>query len=228
MHVIKKLVILAGMLLLAACSNNGYKDRIYGSGTIETEEIDISSKVIGKISFLAVQEGQQVYPGQIIAKLDDLDKAEKDYARAKKLFADNIIPADQFEQAQKVRDQFIIISPASGTVIMQELFSGEVVTPGLPIVTIANTDDLWVKIYISEKYIGRVRLGTAADIQVDSFPQDVFTGKVVYISNKAEFMPKNIQTREERITQVFAVKVKITNKESKLKIGLPADVYIKP
>lgn len=227
MPLINKLVVLAGLIFIAGCGNNAYKDSIYGSGIIETDEIDISSKVIGKISFLAVKEGQHVYPGQVIARLDDLDKAEKDYERAKKLFADNIIPADQFEQAQKIKDNFIIISPASGTVIMQELQSGEVVTPGAPIITIANTADLWIKSYISEKDIGQVQLGAAVEVIVDSFPRDVFAGVVTTIAAKAEFIPKNIQTKEERINQVFAVKIAINNNSGKLMIGMPADVYIK-
>ncbi|MDD5491693.1 MAG: efflux RND transporter periplasmic adaptor subunit [bacterium] len=225
--IIKMAIFLTVINFLAGCKNTDSNGRIYGSGIIETNEIDISSKVIGRISFLPWQEGQQITAGQVIARLDDLEKAEKDYARAKKLFADNIIPADQFEQVQKFKDNYIIISPASGTVIIQELFPGEIVTPGLPIITIANTDDLWVKIYIPEKDIGKVRLGAPADVLVDSFPKDIFSGVVTNISIKAEFIPKNIQTKEERVNQVFAVKIKVTNKEQRLKIGMPADVYIK-
>jgi HlyD family secretion protein len=80
---------------------------------------------------------------------------------------------------------------------------------------------------VSEKDVGQVQLGAAVDIIVDSFPQDVFTGVVTNIAAKAEFIPKNIQTKEERITQVFAVKVAIKNSNGRLKIGMPADVYIK-
>ncbi len=170
---------------------------------------------------------QKVSAGQVIARLDDLDKAAKDLARAEKLFQDKIIPADQLEMAQKNKDNYLIIAPITGIVILQELFQGEVVTPGTPIVTLADPNDLWVKIYIPEKNIGRVRLGASADVEVDSFPQDIFNGRVIYISDQAEFIPKNIQTKEERVNQVFAVKITVTNKEQKLKIGMPADVYIK-
>lgn len=214
--------------LLCSCSEADHPGMIYGSGIIETNEIDVSSKVVGRITFLGVKEGQRVSAGQLIARLDDLDKAAKDFARAEKLFEDKIIPADQLEVAQKVKDNYVIIAPITGTVILQELFQGEVVTPGTPIVTLADTDDLWVKIYIPEHYIGKVKNGSMADIEVDSFPREVFSGRVTYISDQAEFIPKNIQTKEERINQVFAVRVKITNKEQKLKIGMPADVYIKP
>jgi HlyD family secretion protein len=227
MRLIKKLVLLSGVLSLISCNHADHKGQIYGSGIIETNEIDVSAKVIGRINFLGVKEGQKVSAGQVIARLDDLDKAAKDFARAEKLFHDKIIPADQLEVAQKVKDNYLIVAPITGTVILQELFQGEVVTPGTPIVTLADTNDLWVKIYIPEQNIGRVKLGASADIEVDSFPQDVFNGKVIYISDQAEFIPKNIQTKEERVNQVFAVKVMVTNKEQKLKIGMPADVYIK-
>ncbi len=223
-----KLLLLLGLAVtLCACTNVDHPGMIYSSGTIETNEIDISSKVVGRISFLGVKEGQKVSAGQVIARLDDLDKAAKDLARAEKLFQDKIIPADQLEMAQKNKDNYLIIAPITGIVILQELFQGEVVTPGTPIVTLADPNDLWVKIYIPEKNIGRVRLGASADVEVDSFPQDIFNGRVIYISDQAEFIPKNIQTKEERVNQVFAVKITVTNKEQKLKIGMPADVYIK-
>ncbi|MFH1238979.1 MAG: efflux RND transporter periplasmic adaptor subunit [bacterium] len=220
-------VILAGLIFSGCNKWCPDKNRLYGSGTIETDEINISAKVIGRITNLPVKEGDQVAKGQLIARLDDLDKAEKDYARAEKLFADNIIPPDALEQAQKVKDNFIIVSPMSGTVILQELFPGEVVTPGSPIITLADLNNLWVKIYIPEANIGKVKLGAQAEVVVDSFPNYVFPGEVIHISSKAEFIPKNIQTKEERVTQVFAVKVAVKNIEDKLKIGLPADVYIK-
>lgn len=228
MHLPKKIFLLFGLIfILCACAKADHPGTTYGSGTIETNEIDVSAKVVGRIIFLGVKEGQQVSAGQIIARLDDLDKAAKDFARAEKLFQDKIIPADQYELAQKAKDNYLITAPISGTVILQELFQGEVVTPGTPIVTLADTNDLWVKIYIPELDIGRVKIGSPADVAVDSFPQDVFSGQVTYISDQAEFIPKNIQTKEERVNQVFAVKVKITNKDQKLKIGMPADVYIK-
>jgi HlyD family secretion protein len=229
MPLIKKPLLLCCLaLFLGACAKADHPGMIYGSGTIETNEIDVSAKVVGRINYLGVKEGQQVTAGQVIARLDDLDKAAKDFARAEKLFQDKIIPADQFEVAQKVKENYLIASPITGTVILQELFQGEVVTPGTPIVTLADTNDLWVKIYIPEKDIGRVKNGSAAEVEVDSFPQEVFSGQVTYISDQAEFIPKNIQTKEERVNQVFAVKVQVVNKDQKLKIGMPADVYIKP
>ncbi|MDD5686453.1 MAG: efflux RND transporter periplasmic adaptor subunit [Elusimicrobia bacterium] len=214
------------LLSLVGCIKTKEKNELYGSGTLETNEINVSAKVIGKISYLAISEGQSVTKGQIIAKLDDLAKAEKDYVRAQKLFSENIIPAEQIEQAQQLKDNYVLTSPITGIVILQELFEGETATPGMPIVTLADTKTLWVKIYIPEDKIGKVKLGSKAKVYIDTFPDKNFGGTVINISDKAEFIPKNIQTKEDRITQVFAVKVAVENPENQLKIGMPADVYI--
>src|SRR3989339_317463 len=220
------LILLSTIILLQGCNKKINQDKIYGSGTLETNEINVSAKVVGKISFLPVKEGQIIKKGDLIAQLDDLDKAEKDYLRAKKLFSENVITVDQFEQAQKIKDNFVIYSPITGTIILQELLQGEVVTPGSPIVTLANMDDIWVKIYISEADVGKINLGDKATVLFDSFSKEVFEGEVINIASRAEFIPKNIQTKEERVTQVFAVKISVRNKDYKLKIGMPADVYI--
>jgi len=82
-------------------------------------------------------------------------------------------------------------------------------------------------IYLTEREIGRVRLGDAADVEIDAFPGRPFPGKVTYISPEAEFTPKNVQTKEDRVKLVFGVKVEIENREGLLKPGLPADAAIR-
>ena len=144
------LILLIIVFFVQGCHKTNHKNKIYGSGTIETNEINISAKVIGRIAYLSVKEGQLINKGDLIVKLDELGKSEKDFIRAKKLFSENVISEDQLEQTQKIRDNFIIFSPISGIVILQQLLEGEIVTPGLPIVTLANMNDLWVKIYIPE------------------------------------------------------------------------------
>ncbi len=117
-----------------------------------------------------------------------------------------------------------IKAPISGAVLVKDSEQGEVVSPGVPIVTIADLDDMWVKIYIDETEIGNVKLGQPAKVRVDSFPGKEFSGKVTYVSDMAEFTPKNIQTREDRVKLVFAVKVGINNEGGLLKPGMYADI----
>ena len=120
-----------------------------------------------------------------------------------------------------------VLSPASGVVLVKDSEEGEVIMPGVPIVTISDVDEMWVKIYIDEANIGKIKLGQQAELRVDSFPERDFSGKITYISDEAEFTPKNIQTREDRVKLVFAVKVGTDNEGGLLKPGMYADVTIR-
>jgi HlyD family secretion protein len=120
-----------------------------------------------------------------------------------------------------------ILAPAGGVVTHKAVEPGELVTPGATIVTLAELDSVYVMIYVTENELGRVRLGGPAEIEIDSFPEKVFEGTVTYISPEAEFTPKNIQTKQDRVKLVFGVKVEIENREGLLKPGLPADAVIR-
>jgi len=120
-----------------------------------------------------------------------------------------------------------ILAPAGGVVTHKAVEPGELVTPGATIVTLAELDRVYVMIYVTENELGRVRLGGPAEIEIDSFPEKVFEGTVTYISPEAEFTPKNIQTKQDRVKLVFGVKVEIENREGLLKPGLPADALIR-
>jgi len=119
-----------------------------------------------------------------------------------------------------------IISPASGIVINKFIEKGENVAMGLPIVTIADLTKLWIKLYVTAPQLGFIQLGETAEIRVDSFPERRFDGKIIWISSKAEFTPKNIQTKEARADLVYAVKIEISNPDLLLKIGMPADIFV--
>lgn len=123
-------------------------------------------------------------------------------------------------------DYAVLKSLTKGKLIARMYEPGEVVMPGAPVVTIADLDDLTVKVYLPEIYLGMIKLGQDVTIQIDSHPQRSFSGRVRYISDKAEFTPKNIQTKEERVKQVFAIKVSSSSHGGILKPGLPCDVII--
>jgi len=120
-----------------------------------------------------------------------------------------------------------IISPTSGIVTHKAVEAGEFVGPGTPLLIIADLDNVRLNIYVTEVELGRVRLGQLAEIRIDSYPDRVLSGTVVFISPEAEFTPKNVQTREERVKLVYRVKIEIPNPESILKPGMPADASIK-
>jgi len=125
----------------------------------------------------------------------------------------------------QLRDCFVK-SPAAGTVIKKYVERGETVTPGMAVVDIADLSRMWIKLYITAPELGFVTLNEDAYIEVDSFAGKKFTGTVVWISPKAEFTPKNVQTKEARADLVYAVKIELNNPNNELKIGMPADIVV--
>jgi HlyD family secretion protein len=123
----------------------------------------------------------------------------------------------------------VIIAPFAGVVSVRQSEPGETVGAGSPVLTLTNLADRWVRIYVREDRIGAVRLGQRAAITADTWPDSSYTGEVSFISSQAEFTPRNVQTAEERVKLVYAVKVRITGDEAvSLKPGVPADVRLEP
>jgi HlyD family secretion protein len=119
-----------------------------------------------------------------------------------------------------------VFAPLDATVLTKAMEAGEVVAAGKPVVLLGDLDHPWIKVYVPETSLGKIKLGTAARVFVDSFPQQPFQGTVSWISDQAEFTPKNVQTAEERVNLVYAVKVTIQNAQRKLKAGMPADAEL--
>jgi HlyD family secretion protein len=120
-----------------------------------------------------------------------------------------------------------VTAPSPATVTLRHREPGEVVAAGLPVVRVANLEDRWVRIYVREDALGQVRLGGSATIRIDGFPERTYRGEVTYIADEAEFTPRNVQTREDRVRLVYRVKVRIVGDSAvDLKPGLPADVEL--
>jgi HlyD family secretion protein len=122
--------------------------------------------------------------------------------------------------------QLTLTAPMDGIVTSRSAQTGETVTAGAPLLTVANLDEVTLVIYVPENRIGQVRLGQEVNVEVDSFPGQIFVGHVASIADEAEFTPRNVQTQEERVNLVFAVKVAIPNPNQKLKPGVPGDATI--
>ena len=115
-------------------------------------------------------------------------------------------------------------APVDGVVMTREAEPGSVVTAGTELFTLGRLDELTITVYIPEGSYGKIKLGQAATVTVDSFPGEKFAGIVDYISDQAEFTPNNVQTVAGRQTTVFAIKLKLRDASGKLKPGMPADV----
>ncbi|OGO79456.1 MAG: hypothetical protein A2Y23_07065 [Clostridiales bacterium GWB2_37_7] len=142
-------------------------------------------------------------------------------AVAQKKFAEAIL-----EEAAALLEDTVILAPADGTITMKMLEEGESVNQGTPVVEIIDLSNLSLTVYVSENKIGNVKLGQQAAVYVDSFGDKAFDGKIVYISDKAEFTPKNVHMKEDRVKLVYGVKIKLEDTKGSVKPGMPADAVI--
>jgi HlyD family secretion protein len=125
-------------------------------------------------------------------------------------------------------EQVTLLAPFSGTIVVRHREPGEAVSSGLPVLTLRNFDDRWVRIYVPGDEVGRLTVGQEATITADSYEDRSYTGKVSYIASVAEFTPRNVQTTKDRVKLVYEVRVRITgDADLDLKPGLPADVQFR-
>ena len=119
-----------------------------------------------------------------------------------------------------------LFAPADGLVQTVSVRTGDLVSPGKIVVTMLESSQLWVKVYVPETDLAAVRIGQPAQVQVDSFRGRAFTGHIQEIASQAEFLPRNVQTRDDRQHQVFGVKVHVDNADGALKSGMSATVRL--
>jgi HlyD family secretion protein len=148
-------------------------------------------------------------PGQVDTVRAQLAQAEATLAQARARLADNRIEA-----------------PMDGVILRKSLEAGATAAPGAAIVTLVDPADIWLRAYIPETELGRVRIGQAARVTVDAFPGQPFEGRVMEVASGAEFTPRNVQTQKERVNLVFRLKIAIANPDGRLKPGMPADAVI--
>jgi HlyD family secretion protein len=123
-------------------------------------------------------------------------------------------------------DYTTLRAPSAGVITVREAELGEVVIPGTPVVTLADLDHIWLRAYIAETDLGRIRWGQEATITTDTYSGKQYHGRISFISSSAEFTPKSVQTYKERVTLVYRIKIDIDNPNYELKPGMPADARI--
>lgn len=160
----------------------------------------------------------QLGPGKIKAQEAELEALQAAVREA----------VERVKEAQDAVNDFRIISPAAGTVTTRFADLGEVVNIGMPLFELVDLDKLYLKAYVPEIEIGKVRLGLPAQIYTDAFPDQPFSAKLRYIASRAEFTPKEVQTRDERTKLVYAMKLYLdANPDHRLTPGLPVDAVIR-
>lgn len=149
---------------------------------------------------------------------------EEDIAAARAAL--NALRAQLRHSRIRLRDADLI-APTNGVVRSRILEPGEMAVPGLPVLTLAPTDPKWVRAYVPEPELGRVRPGMAATVFSDTYPDKTYQGWIGYVSPVAEFTPKSVQTEELRTKLVYETRVHVNDPDNELRLGMPVTVVLK-
>ncbi len=182
------------------------------------EQLDQARLALDVASASVEESRQQLDLLQEGPRKEDIDHARAEYAAA--------------EATLKVAQQNLtytrLQSGVTGMVSVRMAEAGEVVAAGQPVFKVEETATPWVRAYLPETQLSRVKLGQSAEVRVDGLPNKVFQGRLTYISPQAEFTPKTVQTQQLRVDLVYRVKVQLDNSQGLLKVGMPADVTFQP
>ena len=136
------------------------------------------------------------------------------------------LASQKLRQANQQLEYTKLKAEAGGVVLSKAAEPGEYLNPGAPVVTIGYLDQVWLRGYINETDLGRVRVGQQVEVTTDSYPGVPYSGRISFIGSNAEFTPKAVQTTSERVKLMYMVKIELDNPEHELKPGMPADAVI--
>lgn len=239
----KKAKITAVILTLASAAIITWRvtrgDDFLHAGTIEATEVDISSRISSIISDFKAREGDEAAQGQLLIRLDceDLrlaaDLAGRDFERAQRLLNTGAMSPENYDRLKNRRDETAlkagwcaVTSPIKGRVITTYHETGEWVSAGTKLLTLADLSEVYAWIYVEQKMLAGLSVGMKARGFLPEAGMKSFEGRITRISDEAEFTPKNVQTREERARLVYGVKVTFPNTEGILKPGMPIEVKL--
>jgi multidrug resistance efflux pump len=156
---------------------------------------------------------------------DALRLAEAAIANAQALLELARVQAEsQLRTIDLMLEDSVIVAPVGAVVLNHSIEVGEVILPGVAVMTLGNVERMTITVYLAENQYGQISVGDRAAVTVDSFPDEVFDAEVIRIADEAEYTPRNVQTEEERQTTVYAVELRMDDPAGKLKPGMPADV----
>jgi len=218
------------------------------------EEIAATAATLARLKAEAERAGQDALRAEALFKKEVIPRKELDAARAAKDAAAAAVREgeerlqlikigprpDAVKQAQARLEaagaarsladtklsQAVLAAPQSGTVLAKHAEPGELLAAGAPVITIARLDDVWVRAFVPETQLGRIKLGQKATVTSDTWKGRSFQGTVSFIASEAEFTPRNVQTEAERVKLVYRIKITIKNPAMELKPGMPVDAII--
>lgn len=201
------------------------KNQFKLSGSLEMTEHSLGAPVPGRLDQVWIEDGSRVKKGQLLAVLDRYEQAKRDYERLLELYKAGGTDKQSVEHAELLMKDQMIVSPVEGVVLLKVRQTGEIVPAGSSVAVIGDDSELWVRVYVPENFVTKVHLNQEAELVFDGIKKK-YKGHVSFIASKAEFTPRNVQTEEERVTQTFAVKILLDEKDSFLKPGIFANVKI--
>ena len=235
--IIAIVLILAGILIIF--SKISVNKKFYYAGTIEATEIDIPSRLSSIISSFPAKEGSGVKKSETLVNLScedikiDAENAGNEYKRALKLKNNASINQESFERFKFRNDNASlklswckIKSPISGTVLDTYYEPGEMVMPGSKLLTLGDLSEVWTYVYVSQPMLAKLKLNMSVEAIIPEFPGKTIKGKISRINDEAEFTPKNVQTRRERVRLVYGIKITFNNKKNILKPGMTIEVNL--
>lgn len=152
---------------------------------------------------------------------------ERAAARNVGVAAANVHYAKEKLQLSKIiRDYTVLVAPFPGVILVRQAELGEVMLPGTPVVTLADLDHVWLRAYVNETDLAKIHWRQTASLRTDTYPDRRYAGHISFISSKAEFTPKSVETHAERVTLVYRIKIDVQNPTHDLKPGMPADATI--
>jgi HlyD family secretion protein len=181
--------------------------------TSQKEKADLALKAAQEQHTSAREYYEMALRGLEKEEIDMVEADLKSFLAQRRLLLENLADTE-------------IRAPGPGTVEVKHIEPGELASPGSALFNLIDLGRTYVKAYVPENTVGRISLGDAVEVISDSFPARTFAGKVSLISDEAEFAPKNVQTKEERLKLVYMVKSDLPNADGALKPGMPVDVRI--
>ena len=187
-----------------------------------------SSNAVSKKQYEDAESRFTITQAQYNSAKQNFQKLQR-FARTEELNAAKARVDQAKAQANLIKKQIAdsyIIAPVSGTITYKPVEEGELIGTGTIIVRISRLEKMELMIYINETELGKVKIGSTANVVIDTFPDKKYPATVVYVSPVAEFTPRNVQTKDERTKLVFGVKLEVENANGELKSGMPADAIL--
>jgi len=190
--------------------------RLFAKDAISAQDRDVADTNL-KRSQAVFQQAKERYDQAVEgARREEIAVAEANVKQAR----------ESLGLSRITLDNATLLAPTAGVITVRQAEIGEVVSPGTPVATLADMDHLWLRAYVPETDLGKIRWGQAATVRTDTYPSKTYKGRISFISPQAEFTPKSVQTFQERVTLVYRIKIDVENPNHELKPGMPADAEI--